>query len=168
VQIDEPAIIEALPLQPEKQAEYWHHATNAFRRTIQGIPDDTIIWSHACYSKFDNDELITAWNDMGFQALLVEGSKIFEDEISRTSLEKLIRKADFIVVPGSDNSHSPHPSKVISIKKQVLWNYGITNNPYTTATTSDCGFRTRKMCEVEKKISAMVKGRDRALSHIRQ
>ncbi|MGL4821204.1 MAG: 5-methyltetrahydropteroyltriglutamate--homocysteine S-methyltransferase, partial [Bacilli bacterium] len=61
IQVDEPALREAMPLEADAQDDYARLASYAFRRATASVQNTTQIHTHMCYSTFDDMvELIEA------------------------------------------------------------------------------------------------------------
>ena len=52
IQVDEPALREALPLRGDRRQAYLTWAVEAFRLATAGVRDETQIHTHMCYSEF--------------------------------------------------------------------------------------------------------------------
>ncbi|MDO6749572.1 5-methyltetrahydropteroyltriglutamate--homocysteine S-methyltransferase, partial [Gilvimarinus sp. 1_MG-2023] len=54
IQVDEPALREALPLKQADRAGYLAWAVNSFRYATTDVAADTQIHTHMCYADFDD------------------------------------------------------------------------------------------------------------------
>ncbi|SDZ40663.1 5-methyltetrahydropteroyltriglutamate--homocysteine methyltransferase [Flavobacterium aquidurense] len=100
IQIDEPAIREALPLRKEEWVNYLDWAVKAFRISASGVQDDTQIHTHLCYSEFN--DIIQNIADMDADVITIE--------CSRSQMELLDAFANFKypneIGPGVYDIHS--------------------------------------------------------------
>lgn len=130
IQIDEPALLEKLPLKDQNKKEYVKIAVKAFRNTIKCIRKRTVILSHICYSKIDFSIL----NLLNVDIFLIEAKK---------SQQIFDKKLNFTLGLGVYDVHSQRIPSVIEIEKEILKYVGknIWINP-------DCGLKTRKKEQV--------------------
>ena len=54
IQIDEPAFVEAMPLDKNMQEQYFDDAVRCFRLITSALKDSTQVHTHMCYSEFDS------------------------------------------------------------------------------------------------------------------
>lgn len=54
VQVDEPALREAMPLREEKKKEYLRWTVDSFRLCTAGAKNETQVHTHMCYSEFND------------------------------------------------------------------------------------------------------------------
>ena len=149
IQIDEPAIREAMPLKKNQWDEYLAWACESFRLTSTGTANSTQIHTHMCYSEF---------NDI-MQAIADLDADVITIETSRSDMELLKAFDDFNypneIGPGVYDIHSPNVPSVESmvdlmekalkqIPKERLW-----VNP-------DCGLKTRAWPETKAALANMV------------
>lgn len=150
IQVDDPAIREGLPLKKKDWAEYLNWAVRAFRVSTAGVRADTQIWSHLCYSDFE--DIMQALDDMDVDVLTVENSRS-GDEMLRAFAAFGYSKD---IGPGVYDIHSyVVPTKAeIDARITMIQNSGfpadrIWINP-------DCGLKTRKWKEVKPSLVNMV------------
>ncbi|WP_027009960.1 5-methyltetrahydropteroyltriglutamate--homocysteine S-methyltransferase [Conchiformibius kuhniae] len=162
IQIDEPAIREAMPLKKAQWDEYLAWACEAFRLSSTGAADSTQIHTHMCYSEFN--DILPAIASMDADVITIE--------TSRSDMELLTAFGDFKypndIGPGVYDIHSPRVPQAAEIEHLLrkamdvvpverLW-----VNP-------DCGLKTRAwketveqlevMMEVTKKLRAELNGK---------
>jgi len=149
IQIDEPAIREAMPLKKSHWQAYLHWATAAFRLTSVDVKAETQIHSHMCYSEFN--EIMSAIIDLDADVLTVETSRSNMQLLN--AFEQRAYPND--LGPGVYDIHSPNIPSVEwitnliekaqeYIPKERLW-----VNP-------DCGLKTRAWQETELALANMV------------
>ena len=149
IQIDEPAIREAMPLKKAQWDEYLTWACEAFRLSSTGAEDSTQIHTHMCYSEF-NDIL---------PAIAAMDADVITIETSRSDMDLLTAFGEFKypndIGPGVYDIHSPRvPTEgevehllrkamdVVPVKQ--LW-----VNP-------DCGLKTRAWKETVEQLEVMM------------
>jgi len=149
IQIDEPALREALPLKKSMQQPYLNWATKAFRVSSTPVRDETQIHTHMCYCEFN--EILPAIASMDADVISIEASRSnFEilDGLSNNGYPNDIG-------PGVYDIHSPNVPGVEQIigllqkalefvPKERLW-----VNP-------DCGLKTRNWNETSSSLRNMV------------
>ena len=149
VQVDEPALRELLPLEPEKHADYLAWSVGAFKLATAGAAPSTQIHTHLCYSEFG--QIIDA-----IAALDADVTSI---EAARSKMEVLadLESHGFShqIGPGVWDIHSPRVpsaeeveaslrSAAQAIPAQRLW-----VNP-------DCGLKTRAYEETNASLKNLV------------
>lgn len=73
IQIDEPAIREAMPLKKAQWDEYLAWACESFRLSSTGAEDSTQIHTHMCYSEFN--DILPAIASMDADVITIETSR---------------------------------------------------------------------------------------------
>jgi 5-methyltetrahydropteroyltriglutamate--homocysteine methyltransferase len=149
IQIDEPALREAMPLRRPEQAAYLRWAVDSFRLAAAGAGEDVQIHTHMCYSEFG--DIMDAIAELDADALFIEAAR------SGMELLRAFAKVGYPndVGPGLYDIHSPVvPSReemagrlraaASAIPLEQLW-----ANP-------DCGLKTRAWQEVEPALRNMV------------
>lgn len=136
VQIDEPAIREALPLKRAQWDEYLSWACESFRLTSMDTADSTQIHTHMCYSEF-NDIL---------PAIVSMDADVITIETSRSDMELLDAFVKFKypndIGPGVYDIHSPRVPTEAEVEHllrkalNVIPQRRLWVNP-------DCGLKTR-------------------------
>ncbi|MFI7219991.1 5-methyltetrahydropteroyltriglutamate--homocysteine S-methyltransferase [Micromonospora maritima] len=149
IQVDEPALREALPLRRTRQQAYLGWAVGAFRLTTSGVADDTQIHTHLCYSEFG--EVIAAIDALDADVTSIEASRSKMEILHDLTTIGYHRG----IGPGIWDIHSPrvppHDEVVDALRRAVaavpahrLW-----VNP-------DCGLKTRAYPEVEASLRHLV------------
>lgn len=149
IQIDEPALREALPLRRADWPAYLEWAVNAFRLSAAGVRDDTPIHTHMCYCEF---------NDI-IGSIAALDADVISIEASRSAMELLGAFVDFRypadIGPGVWDIHSPRVPSVEEMEKllrkalTVLSAEQVWVNP-------DCGLKTRCWTEVRPALENLV------------
>ncbi|MCG6505117.1 5-methyltetrahydropteroyltriglutamate--homocysteine S-methyltransferase [Kingella sp. SNUBH-2017] len=149
IQIDEPAIREAMPLKKAQWDEYLAWACESFRLSSVGAEDSTQIHTHMCYSEFN--DILPAIASMDADVITIE--------TSRSDMELLTAFGDFKypndIGPGVYDIHSPRvptegevehllrkAMEVVPVER--LW-----VNP-------DCGLKTRGWKETLEQLEVMM------------
>ncbi|WP_448548177.1 5-methyltetrahydropteroyltriglutamate--homocysteine S-methyltransferase [Thalassotalea fusca] len=149
IQIDEPAIREAMPVKESQWQSYFDWATQAFRITTANVLASTQIHSHMCYSDFN--EILPAIVALDADVLTVETSRsnmalldCFEHETYPNDLGPGVYDIHSPNVPSVDWIVALLRSAEKYIPKERLW-----VNP-------DCGLKTRAWQETEQALLNMV------------
>jgi 5-methyltetrahydropteroyltriglutamate--homocysteine methyltransferase len=149
IQMDEPAIREAMPLKSSKAQEYLKWAVDVFKLSVAIASDKTQVHTHMCYSEFD--DIMSEIARMDADVISIETSR------SNMELLRAFEKFNYPndIGPGVYDIHSPRvPNKaemdsllkkaIAVLPKEQIW-----VNP-------DCGLKTRGWEEVEKALINMV------------
>lgn len=149
IQIDEPAIREAMPLKKAQWDEYLAWACEAFRLSSTGAEDSTQIHTHMCYSEFN--DILPAIASMDADVITIE--------TSRSDMELLTAFGDFKypndIGPGVYDIHSPRVPTAAEIEHllrkamEVVPVERLWVNP-------DCGLKTRGWEETIKQLEIMM------------
>ena len=149
IQIDEPAIREAMPLKKAQWDEYLAWACEAFRLSSTGAEDSTQIHTHMCYSEFN--DILPAIASMDADVITIE--------TSRSDMDLLTAFGEFKypndIGPGVYDIHSPRVPTSAEIEHLLrkamdvvpverLW-----VNP-------DCGLKTRGWQETIEQLEVMM------------
>ncbi|KHO62375.1 methionine synthase (B12-independent) [Thermoanaerobacter sp. YS13] len=149
IQIDEPALIEKLPLKRCYHQEYLSWAIRAFKLTCSKVKPQTQIHTHMCYSNFD--DILDEIAKMDVDVITFEAAK--SDFTLLDSIKKSALKAE--VGPGVFDVHSPRivskeeMERLILIMIEKIGVGRLWINP-------DCGLKTRKEDEVIPTLQNMV------------
>ena len=149
IQIDEPALREGLPLQPDKQPVYLNWAVDAFRLASGGARPRTQIHSHMCYSDFNTiyDQIIA----MDADAISIENSR------AGGRLLKVFKEREYPngIGPGVWDIHSP----LVPSEEEIV-NHLLGVLKYLPAESvwvnPDCGLKTRGWEEVNASLVNLV------------
>jgi len=147
IQIDEPALREALPLDRSRRAHYLKHAVNAFRLVYAGVPDEIVVHSHMCFSDFP--DIMSAIREMGVDVLSIEDSK------AKGKTAVSIREGGF---PGSIglgvfDVHSP---RIPGVEEMLAIPASLNMDPRRIWINPDCGLKTRTKEEAYTQLRRMV------------
>ncbi|NMP33526.1 5-methyltetrahydropteroyltriglutamate--homocysteine S-methyltransferase [Thalassotalea sp. M1531] len=149
IQIDEPAIKEAMPLKKSRQAKYSEWATKAFRLCSSSVKGSTQIHSHMCYSEFN--DILPVIIALDADVLTIETSRsnmailsVFDEQPYPNDLG-----------PGVYDIHSPNVPEQRWIKQ--LLDKAIETIPIDNIWVNpDCGLKTRQWSETKLALSNMV------------
>lgn len=149
IQIDEPAIREALPLKRAQWDEYLAWACESFRLTSTDADDSTQIHTHMCYSEFN--DILPAIASMDADVITIE--------TSRSDMELLDAFVKFSypndIGPGVYDIHSPRVPTEAEVEHllrkalKVIDRRRLWVNP-------DCGLKTRGWPETKAALEVMV------------
>ncbi|GAA8968540.1 5-methyltetrahydropteroyltriglutamate--homocysteine S-methyltransferase [Helicobacter pylori] len=150
IQIDEPAIREAMPLKKSQWKEFLDWACESFRLSSTGAKDCTQIHTHMCYSEF-NDIL---------DAIASMDADVITIETSRSDMELLNAFGDFKypndIGPGVYDIHSPRvptDAEVEHLLRKAMEVVPVERlwvNP-------DCGLKTRGWKETLEQLEVMMR-----------
>ena len=150
IQIDEPAIREAMPLKKSQWKEFLDWACESFRLSSTGAEDSTQIHTHMCYSEF-NDIL---------DAIASMDADVITIETSRSDMELLTAFGDFKypndIGPGVYDIHSPRvptDAEVEHLLRKAMEVVPVEHlwvNP-------DCGLKTRGWKETLEQLEVMMR-----------
>ncbi|MDO6426190.1 5-methyltetrahydropteroyltriglutamate--homocysteine S-methyltransferase [Thalassotalea sp. 1_MG-2023] len=149
IQIDEPAIREAMPLKKSQWQQYFNWATKCFRLTVANAKNSTQIHTHMCYSEFN--EILPAISSLDADVITIETSR------SNMALLGAFEQQRYPndIGPGVYDIHSPNVPTVDWIKTLInkaehyIEKENIWVNP-------DCGLKTRQWQETKLALKNMV------------
>merc|ERR1712238_149682 len=153
VQVDEPALREAMPLREGKKEEYLRWTVDSFRLATAGAKQETQIHTHMCYCEFD--DCMEAIDRMDTDVNSIENARN-----DNCTLRAFIRIGYTKGLgPGTYDIHSPvvPPTDFIENKiRSFLGSVEISNlviNP-------DCGLKTRAWEETIGALKNMIEAND--------
>ena len=149
IQIDEAALREGLPLRKADWKTYLDWAVESFRLCSSGVADETQIYTHMCYSEFN--QIIDAIAAMDADVISIETSR------SKMELLEAFRSYKYPneIGPGVYDIHSPRVpdvgemTELLTLARERLTDGQLWINP-------DCGLKTRKWEEVRPALVNMV------------
>ena len=148
IQVDEPALREALPLRGDRRRAYLTWAVEAFR-LAGGVRDETQIHTHMCYSEFG--EILPAIDGLDADVTSIEAAR------SRMELVRDLEQAGYgrEIGLGVYDIHSPRvppPDEMETLLEEALEAVG----PSRLWVNPDCGLKTRDYPEVVASLRNMV------------
>ncbi|MCX8745529.1 5-methyltetrahydropteroyltriglutamate--homocysteine S-methyltransferase [Snodgrassella sp. B3882] len=150
IQIDEPAIREALPLKRAQWDEYLAWACESFRLTSTDADDSTQIHTHMCYSEFN--DILPAIASMDADVITIE--------TSRSDMELLDAFVKFKypndIGPGVYDIHSPRVPTEAEVEHLLRKALNVINQRRLWV-NPDCGLKTRGWAETHAALEEMVK-----------
>lgn len=150
IQIDEPAIREALPLKRVHWDEYLSWACESFRLTSTDADDSTQIHTHMCYSEFN--DILPAIASMDADVITIE--------TSRSDMELLDAFVKFKypndIGPGVYDIHSPRVPTEAEVEHLLRKALNVINQRRLWV-NPDCGLKTRGWAETSAALEIMVK-----------
>ncbi|QXJ22282.1 5-methyltetrahydropteroyltriglutamate--homocysteine S-methyltransferase [Actinomadura graeca] len=149
IQVDEPALREALPLREADRAAYLDWAVEAFRLATSGVADTTQIHTHMCYSEFG--EIIGAIGALDADVTSVEAAR------SRMELVADLRDAGYGngIGPGVYDIHSPRVPSAEEMEDNLRRALQAVE-PSRLWVNPDCGLKTRAYPETEASLRNLV------------
>jgi 5-methyltetrahydropteroyltriglutamate--homocysteine methyltransferase len=141
IQVDEPALREALPLRRDRRQAYLTWAVEAFRLATGGVRDETQVHTHMCYSEFG--EILPAIDGLDADVTSIEAAR------SRMELVSDLEQAGYgrEIGLGVYDIHSPRvppPDEMATLLTEALEAVG----PTRLWVNPDCGLKTRDYPEV--------------------
>jgi 5-methyltetrahydropteroyltriglutamate--homocysteine methyltransferase len=149
IQVDEPALREALPLRGDRRQAYLTWAVEAFRLATAGVRDETQVHTHMCYSEFG--EILPAIDGLDADVTSIEAAR------SRMELVRDLEQAGYgrEIGLGVYDIHSPRvppPDEMATLLEEALEAVG----PARLWVNPDCGLKTRDYPEVLASLRNMV------------
>jgi 5-methyltetrahydropteroyltriglutamate--homocysteine methyltransferase len=149
IQVDEPALREALPLRRDRHDAYLTWAVEAFRLATAGVRDETQVHTHMCYSEFG--DILPAIDGLDADVTSIEAAR------SRMELVRDLEQAGYgrEIGLGVYDIHSPRvppPDEMASLLSEALEAVG----PDRLWVNPDCGLKTRDYPEVLASLRNMV------------
>ena len=149
IQIDEPAIREAMPLKKNQWDEYLAWACESFRLTSTGTANSTQIHTHMCYSEFN--DILPAIASMDADVITIE--------TSRSDMDLLTAFGEFKypndIGPGVYDIHSPRVPTEAEVEH--LLRKAISVVPLERLWVNpDCGLKTRGWTETIEQLRVMM------------
>ena len=149
IQVDEPALREALPLRGDRRQAYLDWAVEAFRLATAGVGDETQVHTHMCYSEFG--EILPAIDGLDADVTTIEAAR------SRMELVRDLEQAGYgrEIGLGVYDIHSPRvppPDEMATLLTEALEAVG----PARLWVNPDCGLKTRDYPEVVASLRNMV------------
>jgi 5-methyltetrahydropteroyltriglutamate--homocysteine methyltransferase len=149
IQIDEPALREALPLRAADRGEYLAWAVECFHLASSGVADDTQIHTHMCYADFN--DIIEAIGALDADVISIESARSHMELLDAFESYRYPNE----IGPGVYDIHSPRVPTVEEttdlileaakrIPAEQLW-----VNP-------DCGLKTRAWQQARPAIANLV------------
>ncbi len=149
IQVDEPALREGLPLDPEKKESYLDAAVYAFKLATASVENDTQIHTHMCYSEFSG--IIDSISALDADVISIETSRSHGEIIAAFENNTYDKEIGL----GVYDIHSPRvPSK--EEMKQNINRALQTIAPSQFWINPDCGLKTRKEDETIEGLKVMV------------
>merc|ERR1712238_579627 len=153
VQVDEPALREAMPLREGKKEEYLRWTVDSFRLATAGAKQETQIHTHMCYCEFD--DCMEAIDRMDTDVNSIENAR--NDNYTLRAFKRIGYSKG--LGPGTYGIHSPVVPSVDFVKNKIksfLPCVDIKNlfiNP-------DCGLKTRAWPETIGALKNMIEAND--------
>jgi 5-methyltetrahydropteroyltriglutamate--homocysteine methyltransferase len=157
IQVDEPALREAMPLRPSAREEYLTWTVDAFRLATAGAASSTQIHTHMCYCEFD--DCMEAIDRMDTDVNSIENAR--SDDATLRAFRNLGYAKG--LGPGTYDIHSPVvPSQEFIVAKITSF-LACMKDKELLVINPDCGLKTRAWSETIDSLKNMVA----AAQHIR-
>ncbi|XXS36613.1 MAG: 5-methyltetrahydropteroyltriglutamate--homocysteine S-methyltransferase [Candidatus Nasuia deltocephalinicola] len=144
IQVDEPAIIEFLPIKKKHYKNYFNWSSKSFLLIYKNLTNNTQIHTHICYSNFKN--ILNVFKNLNIDVVSIETSRS-----NFQILSSINKNTPFEVGLGIYDIHTNRFMNInysIYILKLIINNIELNKvwiNP-------DCGLKTRKWREVDKSL----------------
>jgi len=149
IQVDEPAIREGLPLNPEKRDDYLTASVYAFKLATASVNNDTQIHTHMCYSEFSG--IIDSISALDADVISIETSRSHGEIISAFENNTYDKEIGL----GVYDIHSPRVPSKEEMKHNI--NRALkTIQPTQFWINPDCGLKTRKEEETIEGLKVML------------
>ncbi|GHF28283.1 5-methyltetrahydropteroyltriglutamate--homocysteine methyltransferase [Streptomyces mashuensis] len=149
IQVDEPALREALPLRAADRPAYVAWATEAFRLATSGVRPDTQIHTHMCYAEFG--DVLAAIDALDADVISLEAARSHMQVAAELAAAGYPRE----VGPGVYDIHSPRVPAVAEVTE--LLRTALTAVPADRLWVNpDCGLKTRTWPEVRAALDHLV------------
>lgn len=149
IQIDEPALREALPLRRAEHKAYLNWAVNSFRYCYADTKATTQLHTHMCYADFD--DILEAIQAMDADVITLETAR------SASALLNTLERKPYTngIGPGVYDIHSPNIPEANQME-EILTGARSTVKDKDLWVNPDCGLKTRRWEEVIPALKAMV------------
>jgi len=149
IQVDEPALREAMPLRGDSKKEYLDWAVNAFRLSTAGALNETQIHTHMCYCEFD--DCMEAIDKLDTDVNSIENAR--SDNATLMSFKRIGYKKG--LGPGTYDIHSPVCPPCSEIEDK-LKSFLECMDVEKLVVNPDCGLKTRTWPETISALQNMV------------
>jgi len=159
IQVDEPALREAMPLRSNHKQEYLTWAVDAFRLATAGAKPETQIHTHMCYCEFA--DCMDAIDRMDADCNSIENARS-DDATLRAFRDIGYGKG---LGPGTYDIHSPVVPPVEFFKSKIQTFLSCIDEK-DLVINPDCGLKTRNWDETISALKNMVQARNDVLSKV--
>lgn len=149
IQVDEPALREAMPLRPEQKAEYLTWAVDAFRLSTAVAAPETQIHTHMCYCEFG--DCMEAIDRLDVDVNSIENAR--SDDATLLAFQRIGYTKD--LGPGTYDIHSPVVPDVAFIYDK-LKTFLRCIPVERLVVNPDCGLKTRSWPETNAALKNMI------------
>jgi 5-methyltetrahydropteroyltriglutamate--homocysteine methyltransferase len=157
IQVDEPALREAMPLRPSAREEYLNWTVDAFRLATAGAASSNQIHTHMCYCEFD--DCMEAIDRMDTDVISIENAR--SDDATLRAFHNLGYTKG--LGPGTYDIHSPVVPSQDFIVGKIKSFLACMKDKKLLVINPDCGLKTRAWNETIGSLKNMVA----AAKHIR-
>lgn len=149
IQVDEPAVKEGMPLNPEDRNAYRHWAVEAFRITTSVAAPETQIHTHMCYCDFS--DMIGLIREMDADVISIESARSGDDLLQIFASEQY----DLGIGLGVYDIHSPRVPQTDDMSASITRALDVLP-ARTFWINPDCGLKTRQEPETIEALRRMV------------
>ena len=149
IQVDEPALREAMPLRPQAKEEYLTWTVDSFLLATAGALPETQIHTHMCYCEFE--DCMGAIDRLDCDVSSIENAR--SDDATLRAFKAIgFGKG---LGPGTYDIHSPVVPPVALIEDKIRMFLGSVD-PSNLVINPDCGLKTRTWPETLESLKNMV------------
>jgi 5-methyltetrahydropteroyltriglutamate--homocysteine methyltransferase len=159
IQVDEPALREAMPLREAKKEEYLRWTVDSFRLATAGAKNETQIHTHMCYCEFD--DCMEAIDRMDTDVNSIENAR--NDNYTLRAFKRIGYNKG--LGPGVYDIHSPVVPSVGFVKNKIK-SFLYCMEVGHLCINPDCGLKTRTWPETIGALKNMVEANDQVRSEL--
>jgi 5-methyltetrahydropteroyltriglutamate--homocysteine methyltransferase len=160
IQVDEPALREAMPLRPAAREEYLTWTVDSFRLSTAGAASSTSIHTHMCYCEFD--DCMEAIDRMDTDVNSIENAR--SDDATLRAFRNLGYAKG--LGPGTYDIHSPVVPSEDFIVAKIKSFLACMKDKNLLVINPDCGLKTRAWNETIDALKNMVAATEYVRSHL--
>jgi len=159
IQVDEPALREAMPMRPAKKEEYLRWTVDSFRLATAGAANETQIHTHMCYCEFD--DCMEAIDRMDTDVNSIENAR--NDNYTLRAFQRIGYGKG--LGPGVYDIHSPVVPSVEFVKNKIKDSLYCMEVGHLCV-NPDCGLKTRTWPETIGALKNMVEANDQVRTEL--
>lgn len=159
IQVDEPALREAMPMRPDKKEEYLRWTVDSFRLATAGAANETQIHTHMCYCEFD--DCMGAIDRMDTDVSSIENARC--DDYTLRAFQRIGYGKG--LGPGVYDIHSPVVPSVDFVKNKIKNSLSCMQVRHLCV-NPDCGLKTRDWPETIGALKNMVEANDQVRAEL--
>jgi len=159
IQVDEPALREAMPLRKDKKEDYLRWTVDSFRLSTAGAKSETQVHTHMCYCEFD--DCMEAIDRMDTDVNSIENAR--NDNYTLRAFQRIGYNKG--LGPGVYDIHSPVVPSVDFMKEKIKSSLYCLEIGHLCV-NPDCGLKTRTWPETIGALKNMVEANDQVRAEL--